>query len=205
MSEHSRPLSRSEEKRQRILETAMDLFCSQGFANTSMDAIAREADVSKQTIYSHFGSKDDLFVAAIRTKCLQANLSEDLFNEQESVGQQLQRFARLFTELVLSDDAIRVFRTCISSADQLPHLGQLFFNEGPMNVIALLTLYLQRVTDQGELAIANPHSAAVQLLMMLMGEGHLRRKLGLPYDTQSAAHHEYLRSSVELFLRGYRA
>ncbi|MDH2433728.1 TetR/AcrR family transcriptional regulator [Pokkaliibacter sp. MBI-7] len=205
MSEPSRPLSRSEEKRQRILETAMELFCSQGFVNTSMDAIAREADVSKQTIYSHFGSKDDLFVAAIRAKCQQANLSEDMFNQQESVEVQLQRFARSFSELVLSDDAIRVLRTCISSADQQPHLGHLLFNEGPLNVIRLLTQYLQLVAGRGELAISDPYEAAVQLLMMLMGEGHLRRKLGLPYDAQSAAHHAYLRNSVALFLRGYRA
>ena len=48
---------KSQEKQQQILTSAACLFLKQGFSNTSMDLIANEADVSKQTVYSHFKNK----------------------------------------------------------------------------------------------------------------------------------------------------
>lgn len=65
------PMSRSEQKKQQVLVAAIDLFCRQGFPHTSMDEVAKQAGVSKQTVYSHYGSKDDLFVAAIESKCVE--------------------------------------------------------------------------------------------------------------------------------------
>ena len=60
---------KSEEKRQDILRAASTLFLKEGFANTSMDSVAKASGVSKQTVYSHFSSKDSLFKAAIGSKC----------------------------------------------------------------------------------------------------------------------------------------
>lgn len=56
---------RSEEKRRAILDAAEALFLEAGFAAANMDEIARGAGVSKQTIYAHFGTKDDLFAAVV--------------------------------------------------------------------------------------------------------------------------------------------
>lgn len=52
-------------KRQAILDAAKILFLSHGYANTSMDAVASEAGVSKLTVYSHFNDKETLFSAAV--------------------------------------------------------------------------------------------------------------------------------------------
>ncbi|HET6586161.1 MAG TPA: helix-turn-helix domain-containing protein, partial [Oleiagrimonas sp.] len=49
------------EKRAAILAASIDLFTRQGFEGTSMDAVATAAGVSKLTVYSHFGDKDNLF------------------------------------------------------------------------------------------------------------------------------------------------
>ena len=55
------------EKRAAILAAAKALFISNAFAGTSMDAIAADAGVSKLTVYSHFGDKDNLFREVIRS------------------------------------------------------------------------------------------------------------------------------------------
>ena len=52
------------EKRAAILQAAKQLFTTQGFDGTSMDAIAGLAGVSKLTVYSHYRDKERLFVAA---------------------------------------------------------------------------------------------------------------------------------------------
>ena len=56
-------------KRDAILEAAARVFFESGYAAASMDEIAREAGVSKQTVYSHFGAKEALFGAFIRDNC----------------------------------------------------------------------------------------------------------------------------------------
>ncbi len=63
--------SRKEQKRQQILTAAMEMFCKQGYG-ISMDAIAEHANVSKQTVYAHFSSKDQLFETCIIEKCVTA-------------------------------------------------------------------------------------------------------------------------------------
>jgi AcrR family transcriptional regulator len=52
--------------RDRIIETARDLFRKHGFRGVGVDAIAEAASTNKMTLYRHFGSKDDLMVACLR-------------------------------------------------------------------------------------------------------------------------------------------
>jgi AcrR family transcriptional regulator len=49
--------------RERILETAADLFYAHGFRAIGVDLVIERAGVAKTTLYRHFGSKDDLIVA----------------------------------------------------------------------------------------------------------------------------------------------
>src|SRR5438067_10651894 len=48
-----------------VLRAARRAFLASGFGAVSMDAIAREAGVSKATVYAHFGSKEELFGAVV--------------------------------------------------------------------------------------------------------------------------------------------
>ena len=49
----------------RIVEASILLFVRYGVKKTTMAEIAREAEVSRQTLYDSFGAKDDLIVASI--------------------------------------------------------------------------------------------------------------------------------------------
>ena len=46
----------------------MRLFLRDGYARTSVDAIAAEAGVSKRTIYNHYGDKESLFLSVVSGK-----------------------------------------------------------------------------------------------------------------------------------------
>lgn len=52
--------------RQKIINTANDLFYNQGYHQTGVNQIIEEADVAKATFYSHFKSKEDLGVEYMR-------------------------------------------------------------------------------------------------------------------------------------------
>ncbi len=55
-------------KRERLIQSAIELFNRDGFHATGGDAIAEHSGVSKMTLYAHFRSKDDLILAALRRR-----------------------------------------------------------------------------------------------------------------------------------------
>lgn len=57
---------KKEDTRIHILDTAIELFWSKGYHGMNMNELSREAGVNKATVYQHFGSKEDLAVAAIQ-------------------------------------------------------------------------------------------------------------------------------------------
>jgi len=198
------PMSRSEQKKQQVLVAAMDLFCRQGFPHTSMDEVAKQAGVSKQTVYSHFGSKDDLFVAAIESKCVGHNLNADLLSDPSQPEATLTEFALQFGELIVSPEAITVFKACVAQSESHPEVSRLFFEAGPQHVLAMLTRYLAAVETLGRYRFPQPHHCAVRLCLMLFGELKLRLELGLETERLLTEREQYIRGCAEMFLKAYR-
>ena len=56
-----------EEKRQLIMETAMELFALHGYESTSISQIARKANISKGLLYNYFESKEELLETILNT------------------------------------------------------------------------------------------------------------------------------------------
>jgi TetR/AcrR family transcriptional regulator of autoinduction and epiphytic fitness len=52
-------------RRRKLLETAVSVFTRFGYRKTSMDEVARAAGVSRQGLYLHFSTKEELFSAAV--------------------------------------------------------------------------------------------------------------------------------------------
>ena len=59
------PASRWADKHRQIVDAATTLFLNKGYLGTSMDDIAAEAAVSKQTVYKHFSDKDQLYAEIV--------------------------------------------------------------------------------------------------------------------------------------------
>ena len=59
-------LSNTAAKQQRLLDAALAAFLRYGFRKTSMEEVARTAKVSRQLLYLHFTTKEDLFIAVVR-------------------------------------------------------------------------------------------------------------------------------------------
>jgi len=68
-SDPAAPTTARSPKAEQVLEAASSIFCEQGYGSASMDAIARQAGVSKATLYAHFAGKDQLFAAIVGAAC----------------------------------------------------------------------------------------------------------------------------------------
>ena len=82
------------QKRETILNAAVQVFIEEGFDNASMDRIAERANASKRTVYNHFASKDTLIHAVI-SKFMgeQQALKQIPFNPKRRLEDQLSDFA----------------------------------------------------------------------------------------------------------------
>lgn len=69
---------KSSTQKDKILNSAAQLFARQGYHGTSTREIARLADVSENTIFRHFDRKEDLFWTVLRTRCAAVKLRRDV-------------------------------------------------------------------------------------------------------------------------------
>ncbi len=66
-----KPIQRESRAREKILDTASDLFYTQGYHITGINEIIEKSGVAKATFYSHFPSKEDLCLSYIHKMNLQ--------------------------------------------------------------------------------------------------------------------------------------
>ncbi|MFU2327565.1 TetR/AcrR family transcriptional regulator [Pseudomonas sp. NFX98] len=192
-------------KRQAILDAAKTLFLSKGYANTSMDAVAAEAGVSKLTVYSHFNDKETLFSAAVVAKC-EEQLPPLFFELPEGVAVEtvLLNIARGFHHLINSDESLNLHRLIMALGSQDPKLSLIFFEAGPQRMLDGMERLLNKVNESGVLSIDKPRNAAEHFFCLLKGAANFRLLFGCgePLDDEAAESH--VLEVVELFMRAYR-
>ncbi|KTF16617.1 TetR/AcrR family transcriptional regulator [Pseudoalteromonas sp. H105] len=196
-------LNRSEQKRQQIIFAATTLFMDKGFPNTSMDQIAKLAEVSKQTVYSHFKDKNNLFVETVTAHCSSSNLRKEQFDATQTLQENLLRVLTSFISLVFSPEALKVYDTCVAHKDEYPELALLFYDAAPKVVRKQVETCICHIAEAGLLNIDNPKFATLQLLGMTTGDWKLRHALGhAAADEIPPA--EYVADCVTRFIKMYR-
>ena len=186
----------------RILAAARTLFLGRGYGDTSMDAIARHAGVSKATLYSHFDGKHALFAALMKAEC--RHLSDQIDRralDEPDMRDALLRLAHDFNNLLCTGDGLTMYRIVVAEAPRFPELGRVFYDSGPTIMIEQIANVLRRAADRGLLKLHDPRIAAIQFISLIRGESHLTRVLGLKGAAKNPA--EYIAASVDLFLAGY--
>ncbi|KAA5843870.1 TetR/AcrR family transcriptional regulator [Pseudomonas chlororaphis] len=192
-------------KRQAILEAAKTLFLSNGYANTSMDAVAAEAGVSKLTVYSHFNDKETLFSAAVMAKC-EEQLPTLIFELPAGmpIESVLLNIGRGFHLLINSEESLNLHRLIMALGSQDPKLSQIFFEAGPQRMVQGMERLLTRVDQSGALRIDKPRNAAEHFFCLLKGAANFRLLYGCGEPLSDEAAEEHVREVVGLFMRAYR-
>jgi AcrR family transcriptional regulator len=145
-------------KRRQIIEGACRMFLAQGFDAASMGAIAREAGVSKGTLYVYFKNKEELFEAIVEQQCRQQAEQIFTFDLTAKIDAELQRVGEQLVQFLCRPDGLPPLRTIIAIADRMPELGARFYLAGPARGIASLKGYLESKVAEG---ILEPHDSEV--------------------------------------------
>ena len=167
---------KSEEKYHLILHAASCLFLKEGFANTSMDTVAKASGVSKQTVYSHFEGKDALFKAAISSKCRSYQLDTqqliDATSGSLSLLECLRKVGCQFVRLLQDPEAIAIFRVIIAEAVNSPHVATLFYQAGPEASLSTLSDVIEKFGEGSlsrDIAQQSKFNRALKLQSMFLG------------------------------------
>ena len=190
------------------MEAAQRVFFAHGYLETSVDSIAAEAGVSKQTIYNHFGDKRALFVAVIeavqaRTAAAAAQGTPDpLTAENDDLETSLRRLARIMIETALRRDIVALRRIAIAERARDPELLQAFAT--PRS--AFDKLFAEGIEERvraGLLDVDDPAVATRQFLILTVQEALMRSELG----TRELAPEEIdqiITDGVRMWLRAYQ-
>lgn len=184
-----------------MLEAACALFLEQGY-DVNMAAVAQAAGVVKQTVYSHFGTKEALFRQAVGQLMRPVlKLLED--GDQDPIERALQRFATQHLARTLDPQTVALSRRLVAEADRFPQAAADLFAASADQVRAWLARRLAAATARGELDLAHTAGdagmAAEILLGMLAGLDADRRRLGLPVR-EGLARQRWIDTVIAMFL-----
>lgn len=195
-------------KRRAIIDAAQRVFLAQGFAGSSVDAIAATAGVSKQTIYNHFGDKEALFQAVVRavqsdfTSDFHAAGLEERLAASNDLGRDLRQVGRQWAAAVLHEDVAALRRLVMAEQDRHPWLFDEWQQPRPALERALRGA-ISKQAERGALDVADVGLAVDQLLLVVITETLTRAAYGRRALTEAEAG-KIVDNGVEMWLRCYR-
>lgn len=198
------PAIKKGRKFDQVVEGARTVFLRDGFEGASVDDIAREAGVSKATLYSYFPDKRVLFleIAAQETK-RQADAFEERMDENLSPEALLPNVGRKILDFILSDFGQAVFRIAVSESDRFPELGRKYYESGPALVAKRLSQYLASCTARGELEIDDIELAAEQFGELCKARLQSKRLFQACCDIDDSEKQKVIDGAVHMFLCCY--
>lgn len=195
----------SEERRRAMLAVARAMFLDQGYARTSMSAVAAQIGGSKTTLWTYFPSKEALFLA----------VASDLIEEYAGhiaaqlvfdgpLDQCLRRFGRNLLTALTSPPITALMRVVTAEAKAIPGLGIRFHEQGLAHGWHRMAAFLGEAQARGLVrADADCFRAAQHLIGMFQCgcyQRHLMSDSGSP-DTQTIA--ADVDAAVDAFCRAY--
>ncbi|WP_018605018.1 TetR/AcrR family transcriptional regulator [Uliginosibacterium gangwonense] len=195
--------TKSEARRQAIIDTARVVFSEQGFAATSMSAIAAKLGGSKATLYNYFSSKEELFVAIIQ-QFAAAHLCEvyRLLDAKAPLRATLERFSAGFITVICSPDVTTTRVNMFLERDK-SDIGALFYERGPKQGLGIVAEYFQQCIDLGRLRPGNTFLMAQQLFALLKAEGEELILCGIRKSFTAEEIQAMMQRAVDVFLRAY--
>src|SRR5271168_666567 len=191
-------------KAESILAAAKQTFLAAGFGAVSMDTIAREAGVSKATVYAHFAGKEELFGAVIDRECERyfARFSAGELDPCDARAS-LTVLGRRFLELLLSPDSIALYRIILGEVTRFPSLGEVFWRAGPERQRIQIEAFLQSAAASGMLSFPDTRLAAEQFISLVRAEIQLRQLLRLEADADEPSIRDVVSGAVDTFIRAF--
>jgi TetR/AcrR family transcriptional repressor of mexJK operon len=190
-----------------ILDAATSLFLARGYQATSMDDIAALAQVSKQTIYTHFTNKEELFAELVlgnveRVDAFVASIP-GIVAAAPDLPAGLRDLALRYLEYVIRPEVLRLRRLIIGETGRFPDLARTYFEAVPERTAGKLAELFTDLDRDGRLRVGDPLLAAHHFAWLVLG-WPLDRGMFAGDDEDAGPDPDVLASeAVRVFLAAY--
>jgi AcrR family transcriptional regulator len=121
---------RAAERRQAIIEAALDEFIARGFAATRLDDIAKRAGVAKGTIYLHFKDKESMFEELIRTAIVPlVGRMQGPPPAGATIRDAIEGFALAFIQEIAKTRRGDIVRVIVAEGPRFPAIADFYYRE----------------------------------------------------------------------------
>lgn len=199
------PAGTDPQKREQIMEGAGRVFSTLGFDAASMGDVAREAKVSKATLYVYFEDKEHLF-SAICAGRRDRSIAEliALLDKDRPLDQVLYEFCAETQRRLSQPFVVSAHRIVIGVVARMPDVGREFYEAGADRLANEVAGFLSHHVAQGRLVIDNTKLAAMQLLELAQATIFRPRMFGLVSEPATEEEiHPVVTSAVRMFLAAY--
>nr|WP_294512777.1 TetR/AcrR family transcriptional regulator [uncultured Rhodopila sp.] len=187
-----------------ILDRATAAFLADGYAATTIEAIARTCSVAKRTIYARWNGKPALFRAVLEGLIAKWMSGAGDWADGDTPEAALKAAADDILSVALTPEAIALHRLIIAESGRFPELPLILHQTGAGQGTTRIAALLDRAIARGALPPQDTAFAAEQFLNLLL-TGPQRRALGLGSPLDSDQIRNWRDKAVALFLSGIAA
>lgn len=186
-----------------LIQIASEKFLALGYERTTMAQISATFGGSKTTLYTHFPTKEELFLAVVEV--LAKESVENAFAAltiQGDIYKTLINFGRKYLEITCSKKILKVFRMGIAESEN-SEAGNLIYSFGPKRCRQRITCYFEEKKEKKIIKNCDTHLATIHFLKLIESDLVELFLLGVKGAPSQLEIEKSVRSGVEVFLAAY--
>ena len=186
-----------------ILNAALSQFADKGFADARMEDVAREAGVSKGTVYLYYPTKTALFEALVRRDIgpRVETMSRFLNGYDGPLEPVLRRLAKLVGSLIDSGQLPIYPKLLVAEAGRFPELVLFYRREVIGVILGALSGVFERAMKRGDICRMDSDVLAHLFIAPLM-KSVLWSLIFAPVEDRPFEATPYLDAHIDLFMKG---
>jgi AcrR family transcriptional regulator len=188
-----------EERKTSLIDAAERVFLEKGFHATTMDDIARQAGMSKKTLYQVFTAKAALFEALLTERC--SIFTVTIEDDDRPPRVVLTDVLRRSVAHALTERQVAIVRLMVAESPRAPEITSALDRLGTARGEGALAKWLAAKTAAGVLKVPAPQETATLLFWTVTGEFLMQALLSNPLTPTAAAIEERVDRVVAAFFR----
>lgn len=193
------------EKRAKILQAAKSIFLKMGYHATNMNQIAKEAGVTKLTVYNHFQDKGNLFICAIEESCEESIRTKQFeLTADSDFKQALQLMCQLALSIIYLPEALKLDCLLFELAAEQSPLTQQFFDASHTRMCHVWCDFFEQAIAFKFIQADAPLKQTELIISLMLGIRHQQVLLGLAAVPTADEIDQIIQHAIEIFLLKYQ-
>ena len=189
-------------KSEAIITAAFAVLAERGLS-APLEEVARRANVSKQTVYNHYGSKGQLLQALVERRRDEITAALRDPSALEDPKATLTSYAAVMIRSILTEPYGEIMRIAIAGSLDAPELADIIYETAFMGARQTLANYLAALDANGALGVPDPLVAAEMFAGIAVGGLQLRMLIGRAIEDDLATETARAQMCAEVFLKAF--